>query len=1665
MLGISSLSGQNCNVPLQNLSENFNVQPDPNDISVLPSCWSNFPISSQWQSSIPIRVSSDALYMFTRAEPTVVTPRVENAQGVLTLKVRKLSNTEDNSTLAITAFRLDNGTRVRVGSVPVNSRTFVSRTIDFSTVATAPDVPVVFELSFDNASNIVANVFIDDFVYKSLCTPSAPPVATARDITVQLDENGNATVNPASVNNGSVDECGEIITTFRLNKTDFTCDDLGDNTVTLTVTDSEGQTGFTTATVTVEPGFSFNNNSIVLGDDGTANPDIDYFTNWKTDCSGVTYTISDTNVDCTDIGFTPVTVTATYPGGTKDFTVNRNVVDTTPPLVATQNISFTIDNATGQTVITPAMIDDGSTDNCGIATMTLSKTTFTCSDQGENEVILTVTDNSGNSSTGTAIVTVESFIPEVNVTSDATSICFGNDGGNASATVSIDNSLVGARYFLRDDADNTIIDGPVTGTGSGLTFTTNTVSVSTTYHIYADFPGSGGAILCEREMTDKIKLGDSVSPTVATKNTTITIPASGFLQITPDMVDNGSTDDCTEDANLTYSLDRNVLGCDDTGNVTVTLTVTDEAGNSSSATAVITVMPAVANQIVSIADENLCTAGETTTVSLASSETGVNYYLRNSADNAVVAGPVAGTGNQLDLMTGAVNENTTFNVLGVTDFENKAISFNSPGNFISAPEIASFDYSKGYTFEAWVNRPAASAHLPILSIGNRTVSDVEIYVQQSTNDLIVFHDRGEASSGGFGFTDPPLNQWFHLAVTYNGTDIEVYYNGIRQNVTDGRFAPTSPMTKTNGTDLKIGEVSNSAFGNGGAFFSGQLDEFRIWDYARTATEINDNRSDCVAGNVQGLVANYKLDDQGTEILDATGKNNASLNNSSGASTSVAGAPITCTSCEIQMNNEVSVTVGDTEAPMVLVKNIVVILDDNNTATITAADVDNGSTDNCTPDQDLVRSIDVSSFDQTDIGLKMVTLTVTDASGNSNTATAEVTVSDKELQTVTFTGVEDKTFGDADFIITGSTNSNIPVTFSVVSGGLSVTTNQSGEHVFSITGAGTATVEASNTGNDNFSPLLETFTINIAKADQTITITPISDQNITESSVTVDATVNSGLDLSYAITSGPATISDNVISLNGTVGTVTVEVSQSGNDNYNAASENVSFEVVEKDVQTVVFTGVEDKTFGDPDFIISGTANSNLPIAFSVESGNLTAMLSESGGYLFSITGTGQATIKASNDGDDTYAPFSETFTIDIAKADQEITITSIADQVLTANPFDVQATVNSGLALSYAITAGPASIDGNTITLDGSLGTVTVSVSQSGNDNYNAASESVSFEVVDREAQTISFSELANVTYGAAAITLSASSSSSLPVEISLISGPGELNGQSLTIIGAGAIVLEATQAGDDNFLPAAAVRRTLTVDKAPLNITADDQTITFGGTAPELTYSISGLTNGDTEQDLNANISLSLSAGSESPLNAGSYDIMVSASIQSELPGNYEITTTNGTLTVAKADQVITLSPIEDQLIDAPAFDVVASVDSSLPLTYSVTGPATISGQTITLDGTPGTVVVTVSQEGTANFNSAEATEEFEVNAITTVGENFNDGEVSIYPNPVQDQIHLSGKTSFDQFRIISADGKVHQQDSIHQNVIDISLLKSGVYLLELSDSKSKITKRFIKL
>jgi hypothetical protein len=84
------------------------------------------------------------------------------------------------------------------------------------------------------------------------------------------------------------------------------------------------------------------------------------------------------------------------------------------------------------------------------------------------------------------------------------------------------------------------------------------------------------------------------------------------------------------------------------------------------------------------------------------------------------------------------------------------------------------------------------------------------------------------------------------------------------------------------------------------------------------------------------------------------------------------------------------------------------------------------------------------------------------------------------------------------------------------------------------------------------------------------------------------------------------------------------------------------------------------------------------------------------------------------------------------------------------------------------------------------------------------------------------------------------------------------------------------------------------------------------------------------------------------------------------------------------KEDQTISFEAIADKTFGDAAFDLTAAATSGLPVSYTTTGPATVSGSTVTITGA-GSVTITATQTGDENFNAAaDVSQSFTVNKAT---------------------------------------------------------------------------------
>jgi hypothetical protein len=260
-------------------------------------------------------------------------------------------------------------------------------------------------------------------------------------------------------------------------------------------------------------------------------------------------------------------------------------------------------------------------------------------------------------------------------------------------------------------------------------------------------------------------------------------------------------------------------------------------------------------------------------------------------------------------------------------------------------------------------------------------------------------------------------------------------------------------------------------------------------------------------------------------------------------------------------------------------------------------------------------------------------------------------------------------------------------------------------------------------------------------------------------------------------------------------------------------------------------------------------------------------------------------------------------------------------------------------------------------------GAVTGSLQATDNAAGSPQAITITATAVVQQSQTVSFTLASPVTYGVAPITLGGTATSGLTVTYTITSGAqyGSVKGNVLTVTGAGTIVVQASQAGSPAYKAATAVSQTLVVNKASLTLTANN--ITGGtGVIPPLTYSYSGLVNGDTFASATTGAPAeTTTATATSP--SGTYPITLAQGTLAA--ANYTFAFVSGTLTLQGTGQTINFTSLPASVTYGVApITLVATATSGLPVSFTVTGPATLIGTTLTITGV-GTVTVTATQAG----------------------------------------------------------------------------------------------------
>jgi len=483
-----------------------------------------------------------------------------------------------------------------------------------------------------------------------------------------------------------------------------------------------------------------------------------------------------------------------------------------------------------------------------------------------------------------------------------------NDPTNRYATMTIDEVRIWSRELCGDEINNNKncqLLNPATQNGLEEYYTfnqgnadANNAGVTT----LTDFSGDN------RNGTLNNFTLNGTSSNWTSSGSTNTGTCAAYVATIPTITASGPTDLCTGGSvTLTASSGSSYLWSNGatTQSITVSqagsysVTVTSAGGCKASSAAKTVTVTTINNQAVTAAPTSVCGTGSST-ITLASSQVGVNYTLRNNANNAIVAGPIAGTGAAINFNTGNISATTTYNVLAETG-SSAAFNFNG-STYVTIPHNSNLNVSAGgqLTMEAWVN-PAVSGQWRNILMKGAYGYGMAI---DASNRLYFWDQGGGNANNTWSDVTVPANTWSHVAVTIqdNGSSLSVklYLNGV--NVGN----KTSPVAQINDNSESL-IIGRQGTGCGCNYFNGKLDDVRVWNTVRTASEIAASMNSCLSGAETGLLALYKMDDgSGTTLLDSKSGNNGTV---VGTALWTSGNVVCGTVCSLQMSATATVTVN------------------------------------------------------------------------------------------------------------------------------------------------------------------------------------------------------------------------------------------------------------------------------------------------------------------------------------------------------------------------------------------------------------------------------------------------------------------------------------------------------------------------------------------------------------------------------------------------------------------------------------------------------------------------------------------------------------------------------------------------------------------------------------
>jgi len=256
--------------------------------------------------------------------------------------------------------------------------------------------------------------------------------------------------------------------------------------------------------------------------------------------------------------------------------------------------------------------------------------------------------------------------------------------------------------------------------------------------------------------------------------------------------------------------------------------------------------------------------------------TGSDHNVANTTTNGAATAYSEAVGTASVSLSSVNDTPTITSLIGVP-----TIAFDGANDYISFENAG---ISGDFTLEALIYVTQNQTWSRVMDMGNGAASD-NIVFGFFGGSYQLFMESYIGGAGG-NFTVPstfPTGVWKHVAAVNNGAGMGYLYM-------DGVLVASGEQHMLSDVVRNFNYIAKSNWGQD-AYFKGAMREIRIWDVARTQSQINDKKNSQLAGNEEGLKVYYKADEnEGTTLIDASGHGlDGTMQN--GASWSTFGEPL------------------------------------------------------------------------------------------------------------------------------------------------------------------------------------------------------------------------------------------------------------------------------------------------------------------------------------------------------------------------------------------------------------------------------------------------------------------------------------------------------------------------------------------------------------------------------------------------------------------------------------------------------------------------------------------------------------------------------------------------------------------------------------------------------